>query len=291
MRPYSSTSDATDPATRAAPEIAAMVTVSALSRSRLRYRLTGPALAPVLVLSGSLGTTMEMWQPQLADLSARFRVLRFDHCGHGGSAVPAGPYRIDRIGAAVLDLLDELAIDRVHYAGLSLGGMLGMWLAGTAPDRVRRLALLSTSAYLPPAAGWLDRAAQVRAAGTASVATMVMARWFTEEYRQSRPSVVASYAAMLGDTPAEGYAGCCEAIAAMDLRPLLPGITAVTLLIGGDRDPATPIEHAHAIAVRVPHASVMMIPAAAHLVNVEHPGQVGHLLRLFFAADHVEAGA
>src|SRR5690242_14548746 len=118
-----------------------------------------------------------MWQAQLDAFSSNFRVLRYDHLGHGESDTPPGPYRVEELGERLLDLLDQLDLARVRYAGLSLGGMVGMWLAARHPDRVERLALLCTSAYLPPAQGWLDRAAQVRAHGTASIVDVVVARW------------------------------------------------------------------------------------------------------------------
>src|SRR6188472_3087695 len=138
--------------------------------TRLFHVIDGRHDAPVLLLGGSLGSTVEMWLPQVPRLSQRLRVVRFDHRGHGGSPVPPGPYTVAELGGDVLELLDHLGVRRAHYAGLSLGGMVGIWLAAYAPERVDRLALLSTAAYLPPAQGWLDRAAAVRAGGMAAVA-------------------------------------------------------------------------------------------------------------------------
>jgi 3-oxoadipate enol-lactonase len=240
----------------------------------LHDELTGPAGAPVLVLGSSLGTTGAMWRPQLADLHRHFRVLRYDHLGHGGSAVPPGPYSIELLGAHLVDLLDELGLARVHYGGLSLGGMVGMWLAAHHPDRVDRLALLCTSAYLPPASGWLDRAAAVRGPGLASIADVVVGRWFTPGFAQREPSTVDEYARLLVSTPPEGYASCCEAIAGMDLRAELAGIRAPTLVLAGDRDPATPAEHGALIADGIPGARLELVPGAAHLANVEQPAAV-----------------
>ncbi|TDC40585.1 3-oxoadipate enol-lactonase [Micromonospora sp. 15K316] len=247
-------------------------------RSRLYVTVDGAPDAPALLLGGSLGTTGAMWAPQVPGLAERFRVLRYDHLGHGRSAVPDGPYTVEMLGREVLRLLDDLDVPDVHYAGLSLGGMVGMWLAAHAPDRVRRLALLCTSASLGPAQGWRDRAATVRAGGVGTVAELVVARWFTPTFAAATPAVVARHRVALTATPATGYAACCEAIARMDLRDDLRAITAPTLVIAGADDPATPVEHAHAIVERIPQARLAVVERAAHLANVEQPEQVSRLL-------------
>ncbi|MEV1328031.1 3-oxoadipate enol-lactonase [Micromonospora costi] len=246
--------------------------------SRLHATVDGPAHAPVLVLGSSLGTTGAMWQPQVAALAERFRVVRYDHLGHGRSAVPSGTYTIARLGREVLALLDDLGVRRASYAGLSLGGMVGMWLATHAPERVDRLALLCTSAALGPAGQWRQRAATVRAGGVESVADAVVARWFTAGFAATHPEVVAAHRAALTATHAEGYAGCCEAIAAMDLRADLARVTAPTLVVAGLDDPATPPDHARAIVARIPRARLAVLTPAAHLANVEQPEPVGRML-------------
>ncbi|GAA1847951.1 3-oxoadipate enol-lactonase [Asanoa iriomotensis] len=245
----------------------------------LAYEAVGPASAPVVVLGSSLGTTRAMWAPQVASLSADFRVVAYDHRGHGASPVPPGPYAIEDLGRDVLGLLDHLGLDRVHYAGLSLGGMVGMWLAAHAPDRIDRLALLCTSAHLPPASGWHDRAATVRSAGMAAIADAVVARWFTPVFPADD---AAAFSKALVAIDPDGYASCCEAIAAMDLRPVLGWITAPTLVIAGDADPATPPAHAQTIVDGV-GAAMVVIPGAAHLANVERPDHVTGLLQDHFA--------
>lgn len=250
--------------------------------ARLRHEEFGAPEAPVLVLGGSLGTALRMWQPQIDALADRYRIICYDHRGHGGSQVTPGPYTIDDLGADVLALLDGLGVETFAYCGLSLGGMVGMWLAAQQPDRVRRLALLCTAAHLPPANGWLERAARVRAAGTASIADAVVARWFTPAMPEDDPRV-ARCREMLLNTPAEGYAGCCEAIAAMDLRPVLDRITAPTLVVAGALDPAIPPSFAEQIAETVAGARLAILPHAAHLSNVECPEAVSGLL-----AGHLE---
>jgi 3-oxoadipate enol-lactonase len=237
----------------------------------------------VLLMGSSLGTTAAMWDPQLEALSARLRVLRFDHRGHGRSPVPAGPYTIEQLAGDVLALVDGLGIERFSYAGLSLGGMVGMWLAAHVPHRLDRLALVCTSAYLPPAEDWLGRAKAVRAGGTASIAEVVLARWFTPSFAKESPEVVARLAAGLADTPDEGYAACCEAVAVMDLRPILPRITAPVLVIAAADDPSTPPEHGALIAATAPGARLVVVPSAAHLASVEQADTVTTLLVQHFA--------
>jgi 3-oxoadipate enol-lactonase len=166
----------------------------------------GPEEAPVLVLSNSLGTTLEMWDEQAPALSERFRLLRYDHRGHGGSPVPPGPYKIEDLGRDVIALLDRLGVERFSFCGLSLGGMVGMWLASEAPERVERLVVCCTSARFAPDT-FDSRARTVRANGVGAIADTVVERWFTPAFREGRPQVVEWARRMLLETPAEGYAG------------------------------------------------------------------------------------
>jgi 3-oxoadipate enol-lactonase len=242
---------------------------------RLSASLAGPAGAPVLVLGNSLGTTRELWQPQLAALGARFRLLRYEHRGHGGSPAPPGPYTIAELGADVLRLLDEFEVGTAHYCGVSLGGMIGMWLAASAPSRIGSLALCCTSAYLPPAQMWTDRAALVRSAGLVSISQQVVGRWFTPSFAGRQPGTVASFVtAMEKQVVPEGYAGCCEAIAAMDQRLALASVTAPTLVVAGADDPATPPWHGAVIAAAIPGARLRVIRGGAHLANVSQAAEV-----------------
>jgi 3-oxoadipate enol-lactonase len=192
--------------------------------------------------------------------------------------VPDGPYEIADLGRDVLALLDRLGLARVHFCGLSLGGMTGMWLAANASDRVDRLVLLCTSPLLGPASGWTDRAATVRAHGTAAVAATVVSRWLTPSYAAAHPDLVAQLVAMVSATPAAGYAACCEAVAGMDLQADLPRIAAPTLVIAGEQDPAAPPEHARAIVAAVPDSRLEILSPAAHLVTAERPDEVLRLI-------------
>ena len=172
----------------------------------VHHLLEDPEEAPVLVLSNSLGTTLGMWDEQAPALNERFRLLRYDHRGHGGSPVPPGPYKIEDLGRDVLALLDRLGVERFSFCGLSIGGMVGMWLAGEAPERVERLVLCCTSARFAPET-FDSRARTVRAEGVSAIADAVVERWLTPALHTSRPDVVEWARRMLLDTPAEGYAG------------------------------------------------------------------------------------
>jgi 3-oxoadipate enol-lactonase/4-carboxymuconolactone decarboxylase len=241
----------------------------------LHHVLEGPEDAPVLVMASSLGTTLRMWDDQVPALSTRSRLLRYDHRGHGNSPVPPGPYTIDDLGRDVLALLDRLEIEHFSFCGLSLGGMVGMWLASEVPERIDRLVLCCTSAHLGPSAGtYATRATTVRKHGLEAIAETVVERWFTPEFRARRPEVLEWASRMLRDTPAEGYAGCCEAIRDMDLSGRLGAIRAPTLVITGADDPAIPLDHAELIRDSIPDAQLVVIPQAAHLANVEQPESI-----------------
>ena len=235
----------------------------------------GPPGAPVLVLGNSLGTTGELWQPQLPTLRKHFRVVDYEHRGHGGSPAPAGSYTIADLGGDVLRLLDELGLGAVSYCGVSLGGMVGMWLAAHAPDRITSLAVCCTTARFPDQAFWSDRADRVRAGGVAPLAAQVVGRWFTPAFAAGDPATPARFVSTLAsDVDPAGYAGCCDAIAGMDLRAALPAITAPTLVIAGSEDPATPPWHGAVIARAVPDSRLRVIRGAAHLASVSQPSEV-----------------
>jgi 3-oxoadipate enol-lactonase len=244
----------------------------------LHHTFAGPEDAGVVVLSNSLGTTLEMWDPQAGVLTRDHRVLRYDLRGHGRSPVPETPYSIADLGADLIGLLDRNGIERASLCGVSLGGMASMWVAAHAPERVDRLVLCSTSAIMGPPESWTERAALVRREGVGAVADTVVARWFTPAFAAARPDVVAGIRSQLAATPPEGYAGCCEAVRDMDQRPDLPAISAPTLVIAADGDPSTPPAHARTIADLVPGARLEVLERGAHLVNVEAPEIVNPLV-------------
>jgi 3-oxoadipate enol-lactonase/4-carboxymuconolactone decarboxylase len=235
------------------------------------HRFDGPEDAPVLVMSNSLGTDLRMWAPQLLALTERFRVLRYDQRGHGSTPVAPTPSTIDDLAADVVDLLDHNGIDRASFCGLSLGGMVGMAVAAAAPHRVDRLVLCCTSAQLGPPDRWQERIATVQQHGMAGLVDAVLGRWFTPGFLASAPAAVDDVRAMLLTVAPDGYADCCGVIEHMDLRDRLAGITAPTLVVAGEDDPATPPDHGALIAGSIPGARLVVIPAVAHLANVEQP--------------------
>jgi 3-oxoadipate enol-lactonase len=245
---------------------------------RLHHVVEGPPDGAALVLLNSLGSDVRIWDALMPALTARWRVIRVDTRGHGGSPVPPGPYTVDDLGADVLGVLDRLGVATAHVCGVSLGGIVGMWLAATAPARVDRLVLCGTGAKLSPTDAWLDRARAVRAHGTAAVVDAVVERWFTAGYARRCPDRVAAAWEMIAATPAEGYAACCDAIARADLRPRLGAIVAPTLVIAGAEDPATPPSFGAAVASAVAGARLVVLPDAAHLAMLEQPDAVTALL-------------
>src|SRR3954469_14354339 len=235
---------------------------------RLHHRFDGPADAPVLLLSNSLGTALEMWDPQIPAFAERFRVLRYDMRGHGRSPVPPGPYSIAELGRDVLALLDANRIDRVHFCGLSMGGMTGMWLGCHAPLRLEKLVLCNTSAQLGTPDQWDIRISIVQNEGMKGVAEGVIGRWFTPDFREREPEAVAKVRRMLLEPPPAGYAACCAAIRDQDQREAICAVPVPTLVVAGARDPATPPEHSRLIAGKIPGARVVELDTA-HLSNIE----------------------
>lgn len=234
------------------------------------YRFDGPADAPVLVMSNSLGTDHTMWDQQIPAFTRFFRVLCYDSRGHGESCAPPGPYTMADLGQDALDLYGALDVKAAHYCGLSMGGMVGMWLAANAPDRVNRLVLCNTAARLGPPQLWDARIAAVQLGGMPAIVSAVVARWFTAAF-MARPSAALDHVRqVLSDTSAEGYCACCEAIRDMDQRDSLERIQAPTLVIAGELDTASPPADGRFLAERIARARYIEL-AAAHLTNIEAP--------------------
>lgn len=235
--------------------------------ARLNCRWDEVQGGPVLVLSHSLGATLDQWRPQVEPFCAKFRVLRYDTRGHGQSSVPPGPYSIAQLGTDVLRLLDAHGIERAHFCGLSMGGATGMWLGAHAPDRIERLVLCNTSAWFGPPDAMNARIETVLREGVAPLVEPTMERWFNPAFRAADPATVQrTREQMLATSPA-GYAACCAAIRDLDLRDDLPRIRARTLVVAGTDDPTSPPPAALALAAAIPGARCIELPAA-HLSNL-----------------------
>jgi len=234
----------------------------------LNVSVEGRQSGPTLMLSNSLGTNMQMWQPQMKALTEVFRVIRYDRRGHGKSGVAAAPYSMERFGRDVLAILDDLNIDRVHWCGLSMGGMVGQWLGANAPERMGKIVLANTACYYTDPTNWHNRIKAVKEGGIAAVADTVIAGWLTADFREREPQITANLKAMLLASPVQGYLACCEALSTLDQRELLPDIKSPTLVIAGRHDMATPIAAGELIRSRIPGASLTILDAA-HISNVE----------------------
>ncbi|RJK97142.1 3-oxoadipate enol-lactonase [Vallicoccus soli] len=248
----------------------------------LHHVVEGPSDAPVLLLLGSLGSDLSVWEPQRA-LAGSLRLVRADLRGHGASPVPPGPYALEELADDVVGLLDRLDVDVAHVAGISLGGMVAQAVAVRAPERVRSLALLCTSARTEDPSPWHDRAATVRRDGPGALAATVVGRWLTAPYAAAHPEVAARLRAMVAATPAEGYAGCCEAVAGLDLTAELPRVEAPALVVSAAQDASLPPEHQRRIADLLPRSRLVELEGVAHLASVERADDVARLLR-----DHVQ---
>ena len=242
-----------------------------LADVRLHYEIEGDAQRPVLMLCNSLGTTFEMWAPQLPALLAHFRVLRYDTRGHGQSQVTPGEYSIAQLGADAVALLDHLGIGRVSFCGLSMGGMTGMWLAANRPERIDRLVLANTGAKVGDPSIWAARFDAVRKGGMAAITPSVIDRWFTSRYQQLAPAEADKVRAMLLGTTPDGYIANGAAVRDMDQREDLARITVPTLVIGGTHDGSTPPELGRAVAQAIDGARYVELDAA-HFSNWEQAG-------------------
>lgn len=267
-----------------------MIETTLLSTRNGVFRVAqqGPENAPVLLLSNSLGTTLEMWEGQLAAFSTTHRVVCYDTRGHGGSPVTPGPYRFNELGDDVLAIMDSLDIERAAFCGISMGGHTGLWLGINAPERFSGIAVCNSAAKIGTEEAWLERAAAVREGGAAamkSLADSAPQRWFSPAFIAANPAVVAAAQGMMEGLAAEGYAACCEALASSDLRPELSEIAVPTLLLAGEVDPVTTVADAQAMHDAIPGSTLASVPAS-HLSNLEAPQAFNEALATFLASLH-----
>jgi len=235
------------------------------------YELAGNADAPVVVLSHSLGSSLEMWNPQMELLKAHFRVLRYDTRGHGASDAPSGDYTLGELAQDAIGLLDALQIEKVHWVGLSMGGMIGQALALNYADRLQRLALCDTAAVIPDEAQpiWQERMDAAKQEGLQVLAEGTLERWFTPAYYENNSPEVQLIRKLFLATPVAGYLGCSEAIRNLNYLERLSEINIPTLIIVGEKDFGTPVAAAEAMHVRISNSKLVILPSAAHLSNVQ----------------------
>jgi len=248
--------------------------------ARIHYALEGQSGTSVLLFSNSLGANYSMWDPQVPELRKKLRVLRYDTRGHGQSSLTPGLYSIEQLGKDVIVLLDALDLDRVHFCGLSMGGMIGMWLGVNAPERLNKLVLCNTAARIGTPETWNARIDAVRKNGMKSVASAVVERWFSPAFRERAPATVSSTLKMLVGANPEGYAACCAAVRDFDFREQLSRIHVPTLVITGAHDPATPPADGRFLAHQIPGARYVELNAA-HLSNVEDQDRFNNELAAF----------
>lgn len=256
---------------------------------RLYYELSGNDRGDPLVLGNSLGSSLHMWDKVVPVLEERFHVLRFDMRGHGRSSVPRGPYRIEDLGRDVLSLLDSLRLAGVNFCGLSLGGMVAMWLGVHAPQRVRRLVLANTGARIGTTEMWDERIALVKRSGIGAVAEMTPARWFTAEYREQHPGEMEKIQKMVGATDPGGYTRCCGVLRDTDLRREIAGISAACLVITGKHDPATPPSDGQSIHRALRDSKYVELDAS-HLSAWERAAEFGAEVVAFLEVGEVGNG-
>lgn len=246
----------------------------------LFYRFDGPEDAPVVMMAHAMGTSHRIWDWQLPALTPRFRVLRYDWLGHGDSAAPPGPYSLDRFVADAVSLMDELGLAKVHWVGISTGGMIGQGVAIAHGDRLHSLTLCNTTSQATPwYKDWVaERQAVVRQSGMAPVWDMTKRLWFTDGFVDAAGPEYAAVRDVFVATPVAGYLGGTSAVADLAYQSRLHEIQLPTLVIAAGADPVTPLDHSQAIAGRIPGARLEVIEGQRHFSNVEAPEAFNRLL-------------
>ena len=236
-----------------------------------------------LTLSHSLACNLHMWDEEAKRLSKRYKVLRYDTRGHGKTSAPPGAYTLELLADDLRALLNALGVQSTHFAGLSMGGMIGQTFALKYPGACRSLALCDTASRYPAEAAslWMERINTVETQGMEPLVAPTLARWFTEPFRNARPDVVEPVANMIRTTPAPGYAGCCHAIAKINLTARLKEIRCPAVVIVGKDDPGTPVAMSEEIHRALPGSKLVIIPDAAHLSNLEQPERFNQALGEF----------
>ncbi len=260
------------------------------AQGTFRVALAGPEQAPALVLSNSLGTTLDMWEPQVATLAQSFRVIRYDTRGHGGSPITAGPYTFEQLGQDVIAILDALQIKQAAFCGVSMGGHTGLWLGVHAADRFNAIAVCNSAAKIGTQAAWADRANVMRQGGQAAMqqlANSAPERWFSPAFIEQNPQTVQQAQQQLAQLSPEGYAACCDALGQSDLRSELHRIHLPTLLVAGTLDPVTTVEDAKNMQAAIVESKIVEVEAS-HLSNIEAPAAFTSAVLSFMTSQQPE---
>jgi 3-oxoadipate enol-lactonase len=238
---------------------------------RMNYELSGKKGAPGVVLSHSLSTNLLMWNPQIDALNPYFQILRYDTRGHGATDAPSGSYTLELLAEDIIGLLDALGMDRVHFVGLSMGGMIGQCLVLNHPHRLKSLVLCDTASTVPAEAQpvWEERLDKVRKKGMEALFEETMERWFTPAFLRQNPPMVKLIREQILATPVAGYIGCAEAIRRLNYLDRISGIKTPTLIMVGEDDPGTPVSASEAMHERISGSNLVVLPSARHLSNVE----------------------
>ncbi|MDH6300260.1 3-oxoadipate enol-lactonase [Polynucleobacter sphagniphilus] len=247
------------------------------------YLTDGDPHKPAIIFSNSLGTDHSMWDGQLEILRRDFYLIRYDTRGHGLTHSPKGPYTIAQLANDVLGLLDYLSIDKAFFCGISMGGLIGQWLAVNAPERIEALVIANTAPKIGTEQAWKERAALVRKEGLNTIAESAPSRWFTPEFYGSSPKAVNELLINLKNMNPEGYASCCDALASEDLRGSISKIGIPTLIIGGDKDPVTTLDDAQHIQAQIKGSTILAIPAS-HISNIEAEVEFNQAIKHFFTS-------
>lgn len=250
----------------------------------MAYRFDGPESAPVVMLSNSLMSNHTMWDPQMSVLTEAFRVLRYDTRGHGASDAPPGPYTIQLLAEDAVALLDALGIDKVHFAGLSMGGMIGQFLGAHYPERISSLLLCDTASEMPTLEMWNDRISTAQSQGITGLLDGTLKRWFTAPFLTNDKAAVEKVAEMIRTTGVQGYVGCASAVRDMSQTAILSRITAPTIIIVGESDPACTVEQSRVLEAHIDGAQLVILGEASHLSNIEQTEAFNAAMMTFLKA-------
>lgn len=251
----------------------------------IQYELTGRKDAPVVVLSHCLAGSMDIWDSQVKELEENYRVLRYDTRGHGGSSAPDEDYTMEMLASDVAALIDAASIEKVHFVGISMGGMIGQTLAVMHPEKLSSLVLCDTTCMVPEAMQptWEERIRIAREKGMSPMVEETLARWFSPPFRESNPGIMDKIKNIIRATPVSGFAGCARAISRFNVHGKLPSLHIPALIMVGENDPGTPVDAARQIHEGIPGSEMAVLPGAYHLSNIEAAAAFNKTMLQFLA--------